>query len=130
MPPRRRLAPVVATKSGPGDARIYVDGAQSTVQVSEQVVLNTAFPLLFGSAASTRASFDEFALYDNALSPGQVYDHFRRGVAAPRREVRRAGRRYARRSRRSRRAVRRRISSARSASRGRCTSSSLIASGS
>lgn len=79
VPADGRYHHVVATKSGPGDARIYVDGAQSTVQVSAEVVLNTAFPLLFGSAASTRASFDEFALYDNALSPGQVYDHFRRG---------------------------------------------------
>jgi len=79
---------VVATKNGagPGTAKIYVDGVDVTVPVSPaQIVQNTAFPLSFGSGSSTRADFDEFALYDRALTPAEVTARFTRVSAALRR---------------------------------------------
>jgi hypothetical protein len=72
---------VVATMNGNGStARIYVDGADSTVTVSPaQTILNTAFPLTFGSfgsAPSTPTDYDEFALYDTALTGADVTAHY------------------------------------------------------
>lgn len=74
---------IAATVDGPGSARIYIDGVEDTVQVATvQSLQNTASPLLFGSANSTRATFDEFALYDDALSAAQVVEHFKTGSGA------------------------------------------------
>jgi len=72
---------VVATMNGNGStARIYVDGVDSTVTVSPaQTILNTAFPLTFGSfgsAPATPADYDEFALYDGALTATDVTEHY------------------------------------------------------
>jgi CSLREA domain-containing protein len=72
---------VVATMNGLGStARIYIDGADVTqVLAPGQTILNTAFPITFGSfgsAPSQPAYYDEFALYDNALSAGQVAAHY------------------------------------------------------
>jgi subtilisin-like proprotein convertase family protein len=76
---------IVATKDGPGSTMIYIDGLDAgTVQVSGgQVVQNTAFPLTFGGAGSTPTLFDDFALYDGVLNPGQVAAHHAAGVSAP-----------------------------------------------
>jgi len=66
---------IVATKDGPGTAKIYIDGADVTVPTPGQqlqVIANTAFPLVFGSGASTPANYDEFAVYDQALTAAQV----------------------------------------------------------
>ena len=71
---------IVATVDGPNSARIYIDGVEDTVQVATvQSLQNTALPLLFGTGASTQATFDEFALYDEALSAAQVTQHFEAG---------------------------------------------------
>jgi hypothetical protein len=71
---------VVATMNGPGTAKIYVDGALASASLSPvQAIQNTAFPLTFGSAASTPAQYDEFALYDDVLSQQQVTDHHNAG---------------------------------------------------
>ena len=120
---------VAVTKNGPNSATIYSDCVADTVQMSPaQVVLNAASPLTFGSASSTR-ELRRVRTLRLGTSPGG-------GARAlpPRPRPRAvtmvpcAG--YELRSILSSRAVRRRISSARSASRGRWTSSSLIASGS
>jgi len=68
---------VAATMNGNGStAHIYVDGVESTVILAPtQSIQDTAFPLVFGSAASTPALFDEFALYDEALSAADIAAH-------------------------------------------------------
>jgi hypothetical protein len=65
---------VVATRSGPGGVAIYIDGVNGgTTQVSAtQVIQDTAFPLQFGLGNSAGARFDEFAIYDRALTAGEV----------------------------------------------------------
>lgn len=72
---------VAATMDGAGSARIYVDGLDSTVSVSPvQAIADTAFPLTFAAAASARADFDEFALYDQVLGAGQIKNHHDTGI--------------------------------------------------
>jgi subtilisin-like proprotein convertase family protein len=69
---------IVATKDGPGSAQIYIDGLEAgTVQVGGgvQAIQDTAFPLTFGGAGSTPTLFDDFALYDAALTAAQVSAH-------------------------------------------------------
>ena len=72
---------VVATKDGAG-VKIYIDGVENTVQISQQTIQNSTSPLTFGSAGSGEASFDELALYDNALSAAQVAEHHSAGIGA------------------------------------------------
>jgi hypothetical protein len=69
---------VVATRSGPGGVAIYIDGVNGgTTQVSAmQVIQDTAFPLQFGLGNSAGARFDEFAIYDRALTAGEVGARF------------------------------------------------------
>ena len=70
---------VVATKDG-SRVKMYVDGRQGTVKMSKaQVVENTTARLQLGPAARTRADFDEFAIYDRALRPREVFEHYSRG---------------------------------------------------
>jgi hypothetical protein len=76
---------VVATMNGLGStARIYIDGADVTqVLAPGQTILNTAFPLTFGSFGSSPsqpATYDEFALYDTALSLARVQAHHTAGA--------------------------------------------------
>jgi hypothetical protein len=73
---------VAATMNGNGStAHIYVDGVESTVILAPtQSIQDTAFPLVFGSAASTPAVFDEFALYDDALSAADIAAHEALGI--------------------------------------------------
>jgi hypothetical protein len=72
---------VVATMNGPGTAKIYIDGVLASTSLSAvQAIQDTAFPLTFGSAAGAAAQYDEFALYDQVLSPQQVADHHAAGV--------------------------------------------------
>lgn len=69
---------------GPGSARIYIDGVQDTVAVSTlQAIQDTTLPLRFGSAASTPATYDELALYDDVLSAAQIAEHHAAGTGAP-----------------------------------------------
>jgi CSLREA domain-containing protein len=80
-----RFHHVVATMNGLGStARIYIDGVDVTqVLAPGQTILNTSFPLTFGSfgsAPSTPATYDEFALYDSALTPAQVQAHYAAGA--------------------------------------------------
>ncbi len=79
---------IVATMNGLGStARIYIDGNDVTQTVSPgQTILNTAFPMTFGSfgsAPSTPGNYDEFALYDEALPGCEVQDHYTAGTGAP-----------------------------------------------
>jgi hypothetical protein len=69
---------VVATRSGPGGVAIYIDGVNGgTTQVSAtQVIQDTAFPLQFGLGNSAGARFDEFAIYDRALTSTEVNCRF------------------------------------------------------
>jgi len=69
---------VVATMDGTlGSARIYIDGVEAnTVQVANATIQNTAFGLLFATSASTQASYDEFALYDDVLTAAEVAEHY------------------------------------------------------
>jgi hypothetical protein len=77
---------VAVTKngSGPGAVKIYIDGQPvGVVDVSPaQVIQNTTGALVFGSAASNAADFDEFAIYDGALSAAQILEHYQAGTAA------------------------------------------------
>ena len=72
---------VVATRSGPGAVAIYIDGVNAgTTQVSAtQVIQDTAFPLQFGLANSAGARFDEFAIYDRALTSLEVSMRYQNG---------------------------------------------------
>ena len=70
---------IVATKNGPNSAKIYIDGVEDTVGVSQvQVIQNTTFPLTFGIATSTAVTYDEFAVYDRALTASEVLMRFNR----------------------------------------------------
>jgi subtilisin-like proprotein convertase family protein len=85
VPADGRFHHVVATMNGLGStARIYIDGADVTQGLAPgQTILNTAFPLTFGSfgsAPSQPATYDEFALYDAALSPARVQAHHSAGA--------------------------------------------------
>ncbi len=75
---------IVVTKNatGPGSVKIYIDGAPVTVvDVSAvQAIQNTTTPLQFGDGAASQADFDEFALYDNVLTPAQVAEHYAAGT--------------------------------------------------
>ena len=72
---------VVATKNGAGagTSKIYIDGVEAgTVAVSAaQVIQNNTQPLLFGLLNSS--SIDEFAVYDRALTAGEVSARFAAG---------------------------------------------------
>ena len=65
---------VVATINGPGSsAKIYIDGVEHTAPTSApQSIVDTTTPLYFGATNSTEATFDEFAIYDEPLTAGQV----------------------------------------------------------
>jgi hypothetical protein len=72
---------VVATMNGLGStAKIYIDGVDRTHIISPgQTILDTAFPMTFGSfgsAPATPAQYDELALYNAALSGAQVLAHY------------------------------------------------------
>jgi hypothetical protein len=45
-----------------------------------QVVQDTSGTLQFGDIASNPAAFDEFALYDQVLTPAQVAAHYAAGT--------------------------------------------------
>jgi len=72
---------VVATMNGLGStAKIYIDGVDRTHIIAPgQTILDTAFPMTFGSfgsAPATPAQYDELALYNAALTPAQVLAHY------------------------------------------------------
>jgi hypothetical protein len=75
---------IVATVSGPGStAKIYVDGADVTQTLpagNVQVIEDTAFPLTFGIAGGMAANFDEFAVYDQVLTPAEALAHYNAGI--------------------------------------------------
>jgi hypothetical protein len=72
---------IVATMNGPGTAKIYIDGAlASTSLTATQQVQDTTWPLTFGVAGSTPAKYDEFALYDQVLTPEQIAAHYAAGM--------------------------------------------------
>ena len=69
---------VVATINGPGStARIYIDGVDQTdlTLTAPQSLVDTTFPLVFGTTNSGSAQYDEFALYDQVLTPTEVGEH-------------------------------------------------------
>jgi hypothetical protein len=76
---------VAATMNGNGStAHIYVDGADVTQLLPAggvQSIANTTFPLTFGGAGSAQASYDEFALDDEALPSCEIGDHYATATA-------------------------------------------------
>jgi len=73
---------IVATMSGPGTEKIYIDGLLNTAPVTApQTLATTTFPLTFGGAAGAPANYDEFALYDHVLGAGEVAEHHSAGIA-------------------------------------------------
>jgi len=72
---------IVATKNASA-VKIYVDGTESTVPVSTaQVVQNTTYSLLLGPGSAQPVAFDQFAIYDQVLSPADVSARFLAGTA-------------------------------------------------
>jgi CSLREA domain-containing protein len=75
---------IVATVNGPGStAKIYVDGVDVTQVLpagNVQVIEDTTFPLTFGIAGGMAANFDEFAVYDQVLTPAEALAHYTAGV--------------------------------------------------
>ena len=82
VPADGRYHHIAVTADGPNSARIYIDGdGSNTIQVSKvHVIQDTAFPLTFGSSASSPAQYDEFALYDTVLSQAQVSARYAAGA--------------------------------------------------
>ena len=81
VPADGRYHHVVATMSGPGHARIYIDGVPDTAQLSTvHAITDTTYPLTFGTVSSGAAQFDEFALYDDVLTDAQVLAHRQLGA--------------------------------------------------
>jgi uncharacterized repeat protein (TIGR01451 family) len=67
---------IVATMAGAGTAKIYIDGVlHSASDSAVQAIQNTTFPLTFGSVGAP-AQYDEFALYNRALSADEVAEHY------------------------------------------------------
>ena len=73
---------VVATKNGPGSAVIYIDGLPGTTQVAPaQIIQDTAFPLQIGLSNSPQTRYDEFAIYDRALTSLEVSMRYQNGCS-------------------------------------------------
>lgn len=72
---------VVATMSGPGTEKIYIDGVLDTALVTApQTIQNTTFPLTFGAAGSSQAFYDDFALFGRPLTAAEIQARFARGT--------------------------------------------------
>ena len=71
---------VVATKSGP-TAKLYIDGIDRTGPITNRTVTSTSAPLNIGRDTSGSKYFagmiDEVAIYNVALSPLQIQQHFK-----------------------------------------------------
>jgi len=71
---------VVATKSGP-TAKLYIDGIDRTGPITNRTVTSTSAPLNIGRDTSGSKYFagmiDEVAIYNLALDPLQIQQHFK-----------------------------------------------------
>ncbi len=75
---------VVATKNG-SSVHLYLDGTDVTGTVANQTLTNNTLPLAIGQSSSTsylKGSVDEVALYNTALTPTQITQHYEAGLAA------------------------------------------------
>jgi acid phosphatase type 7 len=76
---------VVATKNG-SSVHLYLDGVDVTGAVSNQTMPNNSQPLVIGQSTGTayfKGSVDETALYNTALTPTQITQHYNAGISAP-----------------------------------------------
>lgn len=75
---------VVATKNG-SSIHLYLDGTDVTGIVANQTFTNNNLPLAIGQSSSTsyfKGAIDEVALYNTALTPTQITQHYEAGLAA------------------------------------------------
>ncbi len=78
---------VVATKNGPS-VHVYLDGTDVTGTVANQTMTNNTEPLAIGQSSGSaflKGSVDEVALYNTALTPTQITQHYEAGkpMASP-----------------------------------------------
>jgi hypothetical protein len=86
VPADGRFHHVVAVKDG-SQVAIYIDGVAQELQVAQmKAIENTAFPLFFSATRNgdvVAGDLDEFAVYDRALTAGEVQGRFGRGEQEP-----------------------------------------------
>jgi len=72
---------IVATKNGSKSAKIYINGVNVTDRGGRRKlkIQNTRSPLYLGPGNGTLTRFDDFALYDRALTAAEVLEHYRAG---------------------------------------------------
>ena len=66
-----------------GSLHLYLDGADVTGSVSNQTIADNNQPLVIGQSTGTaylNGSVDEVALYNTALSPARVAEHYSAGM--------------------------------------------------
>jgi hypothetical protein len=76
---------VVATKNGPS-VHLYLDGDDVTGAVANSTLSDNTQPLVIGESAGggfLGGNLQEVALYNNALSPSQVAQHYQAGTGSP-----------------------------------------------
>jgi 6-phosphogluconolactonase (cycloisomerase 2 family) len=72
---------VVATKNG-ASVHLYIDGVDVTGTVTNQTFTNNNLPFAIGQSSSSaflKGSVDEAALYNTALTPTQITQHYEAG---------------------------------------------------
>jgi hypothetical protein len=73
---------VVATKNG-SSVHLYLDGRDVTGTVTNQTMANNTLPLAIGQSTGTaylKGTVDEVALYNAALAPAQINQHYAAGA--------------------------------------------------
>lgn len=73
---------VVATKNG-GLVHLYIDGVDVTGSVSNRTMVNNSQPLAIGQSTGTaylKGSVEEVALYNTALAPTKIAEHYNAGL--------------------------------------------------
>jgi hypothetical protein len=76
---------VAATKNG-SSVHLYIDGTDVTGAVTNQTMVNNNLPLAIGQSTGTaylKGTVDEVALYNTALTPTQITQHYTTGTGPP-----------------------------------------------
>jgi hypothetical protein len=76
---------VAATKNG-SSVHLYIDGTDVTGAVTNQTMANNNLPLAIGQSTGTaylKGAVDEVALYNTALTPTQITQHYTTGTGPP-----------------------------------------------
>jgi acid phosphatase type 7 len=76
---------VAATKNG-SSVHLYVDGTDVTGTLTNQTMANNNLPLAIGQSTGTaylKGTIDEAALYNTALTPTQITQHYTTGTGPP-----------------------------------------------